>query len=151
MRKVNIYIYSDITGGMRKQGYYAYVLECMTEKGPVTRWSIQKVENCTGNKAQMEAVIEAMGRIKEPCEITLYTDTTYLQSGLEHEWISKWEENGWKRADGHEIANKEEWQQLKELFQNHHYSFVTNEKHAYWNWMRTQVNQKKELMGEVEE
>lgn len=140
MKKVNIYIYTDITG-RKKEGYYMYVLEFKRLNVPFTRENIQRVEGYTKNKAIMEATIEAMRRVEEPCDITVYTDTTYLTTGLQHDWISKWEENGWKNGKGKDIANKEEWQQLKELFKPHQYTFITYERHEYWSWMQTQVKE----------
>ena len=46
----------------------------------------------TNNRMELTAVIEALGALKRPCEVTLHTDSQYVRKGIT-EWI-----HGWKAA-----------------------------------------------------
>ena len=53
--------------------------------------------NTTNNRMELSAVIEAFKRLKEPCDITLYSDSQYVCNG-----ISK----GWAKAGKKRLAKK---------------------------------------------
>ena len=67
----------------------------------------------TNNKMELLAVIEALKQLKEPCKINLYSDSTYVLKGIE-EWLDKWVKKNFKN-----VKNKEMWQKLYKLKQNH--------------------------------
>jgi ribonuclease HI len=64
------------------------------------------VENTTNNRMELQAVIEAIRTLKEPCKIDLYTDSSYVQKGMT-EWIAGWKKKNWKK-----VMNVELWQEL---------------------------------------
>ncbi len=43
--------------------------------------------------------------------IRLYTDSEYVRKGMEA-WVKSWKRNGWKRSNGEEIPNVEDWKRL---------------------------------------
>ena len=45
--------------------------------------------NTTNNRMELTAVIYALSALKEPCNITLYTDSRYVMDGIE-KWITNW-------------------------------------------------------------
>ena len=80
----------------------------------------------TNNKMELTAAIEALKEIKEPCEITLYTDSKYVLKGIE-EWIHNWKKRGWKGSNRKPVKNIELWKKLDEL----------RDKHTIkWNWVK---------------
>jgi ribonuclease HI len=65
----------------------------------------------TNNRMEMLAAIRALQALKRPCEVALYTDSTYLKDGIT-KWIHGWQRNGWKTADRKPVKNAELWQEL---------------------------------------
>jgi len=80
----------------------------------------------TNNKMELTAAIMALKAIKEPCKITLYTDSKYVLQGIE-EWIHNWKKRGWKGANKKPVKNIELWKELDELRDEHNIK---------WNWVK---------------
>jgi ribonuclease HI len=80
----------------------------------------------TNNRMEMTAVIEALGELKEPCRVTVYTDSQYLQKGITG-WIEKWKRNGWRTSQKEPVKNKDLWEALEEAAQRHEIE---------WMWVR---------------
>ena len=70
--------------------------------------------NTTNNRMEILAVIMALKAINTISEITVFTDSTYVQKGIS-EWIDKWKINGWKTSNKKEVKNKDLWVQLDSL------------------------------------
>jgi len=70
--------------------------------------------NTTNNRMEILAVIMALKAINTNNEITVFTDSTYVQKGIS-EWISKWKINGWRTSNKKEVKNKDLWLQLEVL------------------------------------
>ena len=70
--------------------------------------------NTTNNRMEIMAVIMALRSIDKKCEITVFTDSTYVQKGIK-EWIIKWKINGWKTSNRKDVKNKDLWVQLDSL------------------------------------
>jgi ribonuclease HI len=82
--------------------------------------------NTTNNQMELTAVIKALSELKEPCHVTLYSDSQYVIKGMT-EWLSGWKSRGWKSADKKPVKNVELWQELDILSQKHHID---------WNWVK---------------
>jgi len=80
----------------------------------------------TNNIMELYAAVYALERLKEPCEVSLTTDSQYLVKGMT-EWIGGWMKKGWKTASGQPVKNKALWQSLHKLSQVHRIS---------WHWVR---------------
>ncbi|TNB48127.1 ribonuclease HI [Martelella lutilitoris] len=66
----------------------------------------------TNNRMELMAAIEALKALKEPCAVSLYTDSVYLKDGI-GKWIHGWKKNGWKTAAKKPVKNAELWQALE--------------------------------------
>ena len=80
----------------------------------------------TNNRMELTAPIMALKKIKSNSEVTIYTDSTYVKSGIT-EWIKKWEKNGWKNASKKPIKNKDLWIKLDNLCQKNKIN---------WKWVK---------------
>ena len=80
----------------------------------------------TNNKMELQAAIEGLKSLKEPCEVTLFTDSKYVLQGIT-EWIKGWKAKGWKTASKKPVKNVEFWQQLDQEVQRHKVS---------WQWVK---------------
>lgn len=80
----------------------------------------------TNNRMELQAAIEALGALKKPCVVDLYTDSQYLQNGM-RSWLANWKRNQWRTADRRPVKNAELWQALDGLAQTHR---------VHWHWVR---------------
>ncbi|MHC1727129.1 MAG: ribonuclease HI [Syntrophobacteraceae bacterium] len=83
----------------------------------------------TNNQMEMQAVIEALKMLKEPCRVILHTDSQYLKNGITL-WIQGWKRNGWKTAGKLPVKNRKLWEELDELSQQHRIEWVWVRGHA---------------------
>ena len=75
---------------------------------------------------ELRAVIEALNILKEPCQITLYSDSQYMKNGIT-KWIFNWKKNNWKSSQGKPVKNQDLWQALNEAIQHHQIN---------WQWVK---------------
>ena len=89
----------------------------------------------TNNRMELTAVIKALEALKEPCIITLYTDSKYVSDAFNQGWIYGWLKKDWKKSDGKPVLNRELWQRLYELWKKHEIKLVWVKGHAdnYYN------------------
>lgn len=73
----------------------------------------------TNNRMELTAVIEALKLLKEPCEVTLWTDSKYVADGLGKGWAAGWKKNGWKKSDKKPALNPDLWDELLSLNDKH--------------------------------
>lgn len=79
----------------------------------------------TNNRMEMMAAIKALQSLKEPCDVDLYTDSTYVQKGV-NEWMDGWKAKGWPKK----IKNQDLWKELDEILQKHTVRFHWVKGHA---------------------
>ncbi|HWP80121.1 MAG TPA: ribonuclease HI [Candidatus Acidoferrum sp.] len=84
----------------------------------------------TNNRMELLAAITALSALKEPCKVTLYSDSSYLVSGMEKGWAEGWQRRGWKKADGAPALNPDLWGKLLELCKAHSVNYVWVRGHA---------------------
>lgn len=73
----------------------------------------------TNNRMELTAVIEALRLLKEPCAVTLYTDSKYVCDGVGKGWARKWKQNGWRKSDKSPALNSDLWDVLLGLLDQH--------------------------------
>lgn len=84
----------------------------------------------TNNRMELTALIKALEALKEPCEITLCSDSQYVINGLEKGWAKGWKARGWKKADKSPALNPDLWDKLLTLTQPHTIHYVWIKGHA---------------------
>lgn len=83
----------------------------------------------TNNRMELTAVIRALEAIKRPCQIKIYTDSSYVQKGIT-EWIVGWKQRQWRTADKKPVKNEDLWKQLDALAQVHQIEWIWVKGHA---------------------
>ena len=106
---VNIYSDGACKGNPGPGGWGALIIE-----GDKKNEIFGGEANTTNNRMEILAVIMALKAINTISEITVFTDSTYVQKGIS-EWIDKWKINGWKTSNKNEVKNKDLWVQLDSL------------------------------------
>ena len=84
----------------------------------------------TNNRMELTAAIEALSALKEPCRVTLCSDSKYLIDGLSKGWAKSWKRNGWKKSDKSPALNADLWEKLLELSDVHTIDYVWVKGHA---------------------
>ncbi len=126
-KKVQIYTDGACLGNPGPGGWAAVLLW-----GPHRKEIFGGEAHTTNNRMELRAAIEALRALKEPAEVELYTDSTYLKRGVT-EWLPRWKEQGWRRREGKSwkpLANADLWQELAQLLARHHVDFHWIEGHA---------------------
>lgn len=78
----------------------------------------------TNNRMELTAAIEALAALKEPCEVTLTSDSKYLTEAITKGWAESWRAKGWKKADKSPALNSDLWERLLNLLAVHRVNFV---------------------------
>ena len=119
MKKIDIYTDGACSGNPGKGGWGAVLVYNGVEKE-----LSGGEDNTTNNRMELTAVISALNALKEPCEVTLTTDSKYVCDAVEKGWVYGWKKNGWKKADKKPALNVDPWEKLLPLLERHRVSFV---------------------------
>jgi ribonuclease HI len=84
----------------------------------------------TNNRMELTAIIEALSCLKEPCSVTLTTDSKYAADGITKGWARSWQKNGWRKADKKPAQNVDLWEKLLTLLDTHQVKIVWVKGHA---------------------
>ena len=115
-KKVTIYTDGACSGNPGPGGWAAILIFNSTEKeisggDPET----------TNNRMELTAVTEALSILKEPCEVDIFTDSTYVASAFMNGWVYGWKKKNWK--NGEDLRpNHDLWEKL--LGQSHIHDLI---------------------------
>lgn len=84
----------------------------------------------TNNRMEVTAVIEGLKKLKEPCNVTVYTDSAYTMNTFSEGWLENWKQNNWKTANKKPVKNCDLWQELLSLMEIHNVSWVKVKGHS---------------------
>ncbi len=79
--------------------------------------------NTTNNRMELMAAIAGLEALKEPCAVTLYSDSKYLVDAFLLGWVESWKAAGWRRGR-EELKNPDLWARLYALTEMHKVTFV---------------------------
>lgn len=119
MKKIEIYTDGACSGNPGKGGWGAVLVYKDKEK-EISGGEAQT----TNNRMELTAVIEALSTLKEPCEVTLTTDSKYVCDAINKGWVFSWKNNNWKKADKKPALNVDLWEKLLSLLEEHKVEFV---------------------------
>ena len=84
----------------------------------------------TNNRMEILAAIKGLEALKEPCEVTLYSDSKYLVDAINQGWIIKWQKNNWYRTKSEKAKNVDLFKRLLVQLEKHKVEFVWVKGHA---------------------
>jgi len=95
---------------------------CVGNPGPggwaaVLRYGDRELElvggepQTTNNRMELMAAISALEALREPCKVTLHTDSQYVRQGIT-QWMAGWLRKGWKTSGGAAVKNRDLWERL---------------------------------------
>lgn len=122
MKRVTLYTDGACSGNPGPGGW-GYVLIFQEHRREMSGYD----PATTNNRMELTAAIEGLSALKEPCEVDLYTDSSYLAHAFTKDWIGGWIKRGWLKADKKPVENQDLWQKLIELSGKHR---------IHWNLVR---------------
>ena len=119
--KVEIYTDGACSGNPGPGGWGAY----LKTGGKFSKMS-GNMANTTNNKMEIIAVIKALKILKVPCEVNLYTDSSYVHQGIT-KWSFVWQRNKWLKQNKQPVKNSDLWQLLIKEAARHQVN---------WHWVK---------------
>lgn len=77
----------------------------------------------TNNRMEILAVIRALEALKEPCDVTIRTDSQYVVKAMNEGWAENWKKRGWRTASKAPAMNPDLWEQMLRLRLRHNVRF----------------------------
>lgn len=118
MKEVQIYTDGACRGNPGRGGWGAVLVY-----GKYEREMSGGEPETTNNRMELTAAIEGLRALKEPCRVTLYSDSQYLVKSFEEGWVYTWRDHGFRRVN-EEIRNADLWRMLLALTEYHTVRFV---------------------------
>ena len=84
----------------------------------------------TNNRMELTAALKALTLLKEPCQVTLYSDSAYLVNGFLQKWVVNWEKNGWRNSKKEPVLNADLWRGLIAEAKRHRIKWVKVKGHS---------------------
>ncbi len=123
--KVNIYTDGSCKNNPGPGGWGA-VLMCGGKKRELSGGE----PHTTNNRMELTAAIKALEALKQPCDVTLTTDSKYLCDGMGKGWAKSWKKRGWRKSDNSPALNPDLWERVLELCEIHSVKFEWVKGHA---------------------
>jgi len=117
-KKVIIYTDGACSGNPGPGGWGAVMMY-----GPLTREISGYAPATTNNRMELSAAIEALQALKEPCQVDLYSDSSYLVNAINNGWLKRWTLNNWQTAAKKSVENIDLWQKILKLLTLHSINF----------------------------
>lgn len=121
LKKVTIHTDGGCEGNPGPGGWAA-VLECEGRTKELSGGAAAT----TNNRMELQASIGALAALTEPCEVDLFTDSTYLRDGIT-KWIKSWKARGWMTTAKQPVKNEDLWRALDAAAARHH---------VHWRWLK---------------
>ena len=81
----------------------------------------------TNNRMELTVAIRALELLREPCRVTLHSDSRYVVDAMSKGWARGWQARGWVRRGSEKAKNPELWERLLDLAGRHEIS---------WEWVK---------------
>jgi len=125
MDDVTIYTDGACSGNPGPGGWAAIIIQ-----GEDAEQLTGGARHTTNNRMELTAALEALRRLDAPTRVQLHTDSAYLSRAFNDSWIAKWQKNGWRTSSKKPVKNKELWQELVELNEEHEIDWIWVKGHA---------------------
>lgn len=114
-------LYSDgACSGNPGPGGFGTILEC----NGATRELSRGYAHTTNNRMELLGIIEGLTALKEPCRVTVVTDSQYVVNAMTKGWARRWKENNWRRNRKERALNPDLWDRLLSLCTTHRVTFT---------------------------
>lgn len=141
MKKADVFLKTDSVSPKKAEKWYGYVLECKVDGETKTREGFGKIEG-TYHQAVLTALIEALERFRESCEVHVHTENEFILNMIDMN-LEKWAGNEFQTSRGKPVANREEWIEVWGL-SNKQLLITEHGDHEYASWLESAIRREKE-------
>lgn len=118
--KKNVVIYTDgACSGNPGPGGYGAILMYEGNKKEISG----SETSTTNNRMEMMAVVKALEILKYPCNVELYSDSSYVVDSIEKGWIYSWMKKNWIKSNKEKVKNIDLWKMIMDYMQIHNIKF----------------------------
>ena len=125
MKQVTIYTDGACSGNPGPGGWGA-ILMYKDKKLEISGYEA----HTTNNRMELLAPIQALSRLKEPCEVSVYSDSAYLVNAFRQHWLDNWQKRNWLKSNKKPVENQDLWKQLLEYDGIHRIRWIKVKGHA---------------------
>ena len=112
-------------------GGYGIVIKYVNKQNDEVKLELkQAFYSTTNNRMELLAAIVALEKLKEPCEVTLKSDSKYLVNAFNENWIETWVKKDFRRGTTQEVKNIDLWERLLKLVKIHSVKFIWVKGHS---------------------
>ena len=151
MEQVNIYLATMFHGIRRSEGYHMELLVAVGEDGEEVEQTARagnqqtwKEPNTTRNRLAAVGLLQALRRLKRPCELHIYSDNQNIVSAVRNGWLRRWQEEGFKRRKNADI-----WEQIAQECGPHIVNITFSDCHRYREWQIFELKRRKDEQENV--
>ncbi len=120
MTKVTIWSDGAARGNPDGPGGYGTVIQFVDAKGTLHEKELScGYEVTSNNRMELMGAIAGLEALTRPCEVDLYSDSSYLVKAFEENWIGSWQKNGWMTSGKKPVKNQDLWLRLLKAMEPH--------------------------------
>lgn len=79
---------------------------------------------------ELLAVISGLKKLKEACNVNIYSDSKYVIDAIEKGWVYGWRARGWMRTKTEKAQNPDLWEELLSQLERHNFELHWVKGHA---------------------
>ncbi|MDD6213214.1 MAG: ribonuclease HI [Clostridiales bacterium] len=124
---VKIFTDGAARGNPNGPGGYGAVIQYIDPKGQLHEKELSAgYQRTTNNRMELMAAIAALEALNRPCQVDLYSDSSYLINAFNQHWVDSWQKNNWRIGKPNEVKNIDLWKRLLQAVSPHdiHYHWV---------------------------
>ena len=126
--EVTIFSDGSARGNPDGPGGFGTIIRYVDPKGVAHEKEIScGYDKTTNNRMELMGVISGLEALNRPCRVNVVSDSKYVISAFNENWVSNWIKKGWKKSDGKSVKNVELWKRLIEAAKNHDIT---------WTWVK---------------
>jgi len=126
LKKVDLYTDGACSGNPGPGGWAAILMF-----GQHTKELSGYEAQTTNNRMEMTAVIMGLRALKEPCQVTVYSDSELVVKAFTDGWIDSWQKSNYKQG---KVKNIDLWESILEQLQRHSVKWAWVKGHADNPW-----------------
>lgn len=119
MKKVQAYTDGSSLGNPGPGGFGAILVFIDSENVEHKKEISKGYRLTTNSRMEIMGVLAVLNALKEPCDVTITSDSKYVVDAFEKNWLDSWMKRGWKKTDKKPVLNQDLWKRIVELRKPH--------------------------------
>lgn len=156
MRAAEIYLGTTLRGSAKGTGKGIYIMQSRLADGKIyEKKAAVEIGGATESRLVLYCLRDSLSRFQYACEVTVYTECTYIAAAINSRWAEAWREKDWVNGRGKQVKDPGLWRDiLWHLEDTGHVLQAVAGKHEYSSWMRVNLPRlyaPRDVFGEVGE